>query len=525
MKKKILKTRYPFITSFPTHANMLAILSGNPKNLDWFYNYYFQLSVDTDYHTRLDFDIAQVTMSYLNACPYIDLYKVPRNFVKNKYSALKDFVIKTINEGLYLSFQVERNEIPAYNTTRRGAHEIMLYGYDMDQCIFHIADFFTGKYEFATATFEEVTAGFENCTSDWFKGVLLFKKNRKAQYGINITRLKSIMTDYLTSQNTNKLIDHDLVMHNVGNKIVYGIEIYDELKSNLVDIMKKGWSASAEAGWITHKNYHVLYDHKSFILSLLDRLNNGGFLKNYDYFRKEFTAIQNKALVLRNLIIKCFAKNDMKDPDKFYRAINEIKNLELEIIPQLIECMTETPVLPEKTGLIDFNLNTKSACTAEYIGIDKITQGNWAGCYGKSGYDIICEDSYFDKHIFIEYNGGMDYLYSESIYEKRALQTVDNESERIAAVKYHHESFSLDIGIDNDSNTIVSFYFIDIDYFKRSMTIEITNPISSTLLCKYKLDDFANGIYVKFNITGHVRVRFINDNEDVNAVLSGVFFD
>ena len=88
----------------------------------------------------------------------------------------------------------------------------------------------------------------------------------------------------------------------------------------------------------------------------------------------------------------------------------------------------------------------RTATTADFLGIDIATQGNWKGVYGSDGFDISQDSSpnnpTLPSYASLSFTGNYDYTWTTATSEPRApLQAVPNSTARIASGWYSPTNF------------------------------------------------------------------------------------
>ena len=268
--KKALPVTYPIVTSYPTYANIFSIFSDNEEDLIWFYAQYFQLAMSKNDGSILDFGInSSINYYIMKICPLLDFHAIGSSLIDKNSKSIIDFIVSAIDEGYYLHMNVDTYEIPAYTRNykkRHFGHDLMLYGYDKNTKTFNIADFFDGKYEFKTATFDEIYKGHVNFP-DYNHRAVLLKKTHITQTNLDIAKIKNIINDYLSSANAMRYMDYDFYFAD----FLYGVEVYNLLKERI------------ESGCVNITDFHLLYDHKTILLGLVNQLHKESHLKNNEY--------------------------------------------------------------------------------------------------------------------------------------------------------------------------------------------------------------------------------------------------
>jgi len=116
----------------------------------------------------------------------------------------------------------------------------------------------------------------------------------------------------------------------------------------------------------------------------------------------------------------------------------------------------------------------------------------------------------------------MNYTWASSTVDPRALQT-GNGSGRIAATWYGNSTFSFDVNLTDGNPHPFALYAVDWDTIVRTETIQVVDANTSAVLDTRALSSFSNGVYLVWNLSGHVRIN-VTWTGGVNAVVSGVFF-
>jgi hypothetical protein len=102
------------------------------------------------------------------------------------------------------------------------------------------------------------------------------------------------------------------------------------------------------------------------------------------------------------------------------------------------------------------------------------------------------------------------------------LQKASSTTDRLAACWYSGSSFTVDLNFKDTSPHQVALYLLDWDnYYGRTERVDILDA-NNTLLDSRSVSSFVNGLYLVWNLSGHVIVKITNTNS--NAVLRGLFF-
>ena len=174
-------------------------------------------------------------------------------------------------------------------------------------------------------------------------------------------------------------------------------------------------------------------------------------------------------------------------------------------------------------GTATVNLATAAAANAGFVGTDTTTQGNWVGTYGANGYAIANGPqslATYDPGFVVQNQS--NYTWTSNTGDVRALQ---NGTGRLAATWYSAATFSFDVNVTDGNSHKIALYALDWDNYLggRIETIQILDPSDNAVLDTRTISAFTGGIYLVWNIAGHVKIN-ITMNSGGNAVVSGVFF-
>jgi len=171
------------------------------------------------------------------------------------------------------------------------------------------------------------------------------------------------------------------------------------------------------------------------------------------------------------------------------------------------------------------NMKAQSSVSSNvtFVGLDAATQGNWQGKYGADGYAIANSNQSVPSYAVLTPENQSNFTWSASTTDPRALTTV-TPAGRIASCWYSSTEFGLDVNLTDGKSHQVEIYALDWDgNFGRSETVQVVDANTNTVLDSRTVSSFSNGMYLVWNITGHVRIN-ATMNSGANAVLSGIFF-
>jgi hypothetical protein len=160
---------------------------------------------------------------------------------------------------------------------------------------------------------------------------------------------------------------------------------------------------------------------------------------------------------------------------------------------------------------------------ATFVKTDSVTAGNWRGVYGADGYSVFSDGAANPTYATPAITGQSSYTWASSTSDVRALQKATNSSDRIAACAYTSASFIVDSGITDQTQHQVALYLLDWDSTLRQERVDVLDMSGNILNTQLVSGSFNGGIYLVWNVTGHVRFK-VSAVAGANAVASGIFY-
>lgn len=169
-----------------------------------------------------------------------------------------------------------------------------------------------------------------------------------------------------------------------------------------------------------------------------------------------------------------------------------------------------------------FGGSTSITSTAAFIASDATTEGNWQGVYGVDGYSIANAGQSIPAYASFAVQNASSWTWDPNPADPRALQT-GTGSGRIAAAWYNSPEFNFDLNFTDGKTHEIALYAIDWEPLGRSEVIQVLDAATEAVLDSQTISGFSNGVYLAWNISGHVTINVIG-TAGANAVVSGVFF-
>ena len=159
---------------------------------------------------------------------------------------------------------------------------------------------------------------------------------------------------------------------------------------------------------------------------------------------------------------------------------------------------------------------------AAFVKRDTTTVGNWMGVYGGDGYNVLGDLAAYPAYAAVTPSGESSYTWASSTTDPRALEKASVAGERVAATWFTSTSMSIDLNLTDGNTHQVALYCLDWNYKGRSQTVTVTDAQGNTLDAQ-SLSSFTGGVYLVWNLSGHVQIH-VTATGGPNAVVSGLFF-
>jgi fibronectin type 3 domain-containing protein len=159
---------------------------------------------------------------------------------------------------------------------------------------------------------------------------------------------------------------------------------------------------------------------------------------------------------------------------------------------------------------------------ATFVSTDTTTEGNWRGVYGTDGYSVANDSQSLPSYASFAIQNQQNYTWAATTTDPRALQTGSGTG-RIASTWYNSSTFSFDVNFIDGGTHRFALYALDWDSTTRTETIQIVDANSNAVLDTRNISQFNTGVYLVWNISGHVKIN-VTWTGGANAVISGAFF-
>ncbi len=163
------------------------------------------------------------------------------------------------------------------------------------------------------------------------------------------------------------------------------------------------------------------------------------------------------------------------------------------------------------------------AASATFIGKDTLTQGNWEGTHGASGYLMAGIGSVKAPYADIVQDSSPFFAWADPTTNPAGLKRPGSDA-RVGACWYSGGTLQIFLNFNDNLHHRVALYCTDFDNGNRQQAVEIVDRSTGTVLNSQILTGFQGGAYLVWNVQRNVIIRVLRQN-GFNCVVSGVFLD
>ena len=341
--EKKLAMKYPKITCYNQHANLLSILSAvGDEYLPWLYNYYIQLQFANDINyieigARLDFE----NLFEWESCPFLYYQKFNRKFVSLKWNNIIDFIVDCIDNDYYLYLTVDCYYMDIYYrhyNINHFIHPLLIYGYNLEEKYLYIADNCkNGQYSYVTIDFNQFLQGYSEAVhyneQYYLDAIYLVKYSKRDRfynwnhkYSFDKNLVKSSIEDYLSSKG---LVEHGMVPLEQWKRetLYYGVDCYNYIVDYLehLDIYDYDF-----------RTFFVLNEHKKIMVERIRYMQENGYLKSENDIYDNYLEIEKSTSLLNNLWLKYGFSRKEETVKKIIMKLKEIKEKEIRTLKEVL---------------------------------------------------------------------------------------------------------------------------------------------------------------------------------------------
>jgi hypothetical protein len=166
---------------------------------------------------------------------------------------------------------------------------------------------------------------------------------------------------------------------------------------------------------------------------------------------------------------------------------------------------------------------------ATFVKTDTTTKGNWKGTYGAKGYALANTPNLISPPPFLTMFTPPTMLATFS--DPTLPQDLENPGTGapLQSVWYTATTLQIELPFTDYDVHEIAVYFAEWGGNPRVETISILDADTGATLSSQQLDDkvssFVGGVYLVWQVTGHVILQVADNSSGANAVICGIFFN
>lgn len=321
-EKILYMNQHPLINTYNCYASLFSIVPINEENKAWFYSNFIQICYDNNYNWYF-FENHNI----LDTCPWLENYKLRREMIRKGFSSIQNFLVDAINNDFYCYFIVNLYYVPAaqYYGNIDFSHEIMVYGYDLIDKEFHIANNFSGgKYVLSKCSFDQMDKAFNSVPIDWIDICMYRQKVIDYRVDFNKRYFVNSLKSYITGQPS--IIQPSFPAWWTYD-CKYGLAVYQ----HLIEIVN---NMPAE-DYLDKRAFYLLQEHKQFMILRLEFIHEYLNIDVSDFINN-YMEMKRNSFLLNNLALKYNSTKNINLLDKIITYIEDIMNQEEAVMRDML---------------------------------------------------------------------------------------------------------------------------------------------------------------------------------------------
>jgi hypothetical protein len=351
MTKKILPFTIPITSCYPATSGATGILFSDPQIYEWIFNSFIQIFEVEDNHALDYYDFA------IDNNPYLSYNELDYSFIYNNWESITDFVKRSINDDYYVRLFVNVSKLPIYDSKGDMQHDLLIFGYDEKEQLFHIADHFnSGFFEKGVCKFSELEYSMDTFSPNLFpnavaflNSVQLIKKEKSlhrlrfslynpdemAYIGtLNITRIIASLSDYLDGVPTVNWYTRGRVMDDyLALSHKWGINCYSTLKLHVQESINGVSPFSLQS-------FKLMHNHKIVMVERLKVIRKKYSIPNIElHIDNSKKLCESMQYILNKFLKSIMYKKNPSVFEKIIVALNDLQEVDYNYTKQLYEDM------------------------------------------------------------------------------------------------------------------------------------------------------------------------------------------
>lgn len=233
---------------------------------------------------------------HTSSCPFIEQNSISREIVK-RVSCLISFIIECIREKNYIYVLADISKISRYSVNENKNHEIFLYGFDIHQELFFIADYIQGKYIQFTASFKEVEEAINDINkkkSDHLNHIEIWKYIPESSYSFDIIHVRNQLFEYVNNINSSDKYRQKTTPYSFRT---YGLHVFDIILNHLQNVQNSN-------GRLDIRPFYLLYTRYKLMCDRLKYMKEKGYMDDISDYFEAYAKLTQLAEINSKLVLK-----------------------------------------------------------------------------------------------------------------------------------------------------------------------------------------------------------------------------
>lgn len=330
-KSKVLETIVPPITGLVDEAYPLIVALSHERPWQWFYSNYIQIVFKNDdqmgYNIRFyKTDHRGIMWDTLN--PWINYNIVNVGLLKTLGMDIVDFLVRSIDDGYYVSVYLDRYYIPGIRNYQKShmTHEAMVVGYDLENGKIQIMEYMQSYLTRFSVTLDEFRQAYENSDPARCDEIHLLKFDSNRHYEFDLVNISEQLKDYLSARNTSER--YRINSNPVCSPFVtFGTDVYKIIRQ-LLDYNQLKYDIRV---------FNSLWEHKKVMAERVKFIADNGFVDDFMEFYEPCKDIENKAYLLKSQFMKLCATKNPALMKTILSLLDYIEDKECDVLGRMVE--------------------------------------------------------------------------------------------------------------------------------------------------------------------------------------------
>lgn len=340
------------IKVYSNYAYVLSVLLNNEDAKEWFYCNFIQVKYIRDEGENrffFNYSLGNLTKYFYNV-PFLEVRSLSRQFCVKAINNIIDFLCNAIREGYYIMAVVDNYFLytPIECRENHYMHILLLYGFNTDKRCFYSMGYNNHLYEQKEIRFVDFVKAITSVKGDnkdiRDDYVMLYKLQDKSKikylqegynyfsYKFNCSLFRRSLKEYLDSVCSD---EHFNTFYEPAPKSEYGISYYEALMEYVqkhIDGIYKGH--------IYDVAFHGMLEHKVVMVQRLKYIKDKKYILNIEDAIKEYEDLAEKAVIVRNMVLKYNITNNIGLLLKINKYLYEMEKVEYSVVKNIIERLT-----------------------------------------------------------------------------------------------------------------------------------------------------------------------------------------